>query len=143
MPLYLDRMIGTPFFRKGAQRRPYARCAYARPEQRRAAAGADARRLERMRGGWSGSGIAEGGIAKRCRPNALRRRCDVRTLYFTGSAYSIVFGIIKFNMMPTTVESATPPKLNTKSLPTVNCKMPPPIPMTMTTDEMVRLRLSL
>ena len=98
---------------------------------------------ERMRGGWSGSGIAEGGIAKRCRPNALRRRCDVRALYFTGSAYSIVFGIIKFNMMPTTVESATPPKLNTKSLPTVNCKMPPPIPMTMTTDEMVRLRLSL
>ena len=99
---------------------------------------------ERMRGGWSGCGIAEGGIAKRCRPNALRRSVEeaMREVLLR-LAYSIVFGIIKFNMMPTTVESATPPKLNTKSLPTVNCKIPPPIPMTMTTDEIVRLRLSL
>ena len=128
MPLYLDRMIGTPFFRKGAQRRPYARYAYARPEQRGAAAGADA---ELRRAGSQNDVVRMPSVEDAMREVLLRL------------AYSIVFGIIKFNLMPTTVESATPPKLNTKSLPTVNCKIPPPIPMTMTTDEIVRLRLSL
>ena len=103
---------------------------------------------ERMRGGWSGceAAGAEAELRRAGSQNDVVRMPSVEDAMrevLLRLAYSIVFGIIKFNMMPTTVESATPPKLNTKSLPTVNCKIPPPIPMTMTTDEIVRLRLSL
>ena len=69
MPLNLDRMIGTPFFRKGAQRRPYARYAYARPEQRGAAAGADARRLERLR---NCGGRDRKTVSSECPPSKMR-----------------------------------------------------------------------
>lgn len=71
-------------------------------------------------------------------------RSTPRVMFF-GSlsfSYETLFGMTRLSTIPTTVESATPPKLNTKSLPTANCSMPPPMPMTMMTDEIVKLRLS-
>ena len=133
MPLNLDRMIDTPFFgcTKASVCTMRLRPAGATRSGRRSGCEAAGAAAELRRAG------SQNGVVRMPSVEDAMREVLLRL------AYSIVFGIIKFNMMPTTVESATPPKLNTKSLPTVNCKIPPPMPMTMMTDEIVRLRLSL
>ena len=69
----------------------------------------------------------------------IMRKHDQITYFFSAA---FLLGITRFSTIPMSVESATPPSAKLKLEPIENWSVPPPIPITRITEEIVRFLLS-